>query len=235
MTIHEFMLIFGTSFVIGLSGAMMPGPVLSMTISETLLHRTRRGWLVGLAVPAGHAILEIGLMIALWLGASVVLGMPGVLRVIGLAGGITLIVFGVIGLRSARRGREAFTGSFSPVADPAATGETTVQATRAASLRRPFAMGFVLSATSSGWWAWWASIGLNAIAISSVFVFSSVAVFVTFFLGHLSSDFAWYGLVGGLVSASKKVMTARIYMIVLVATNIFLVVMGCVFVTGALA
>ena len=166
-------------------------------------------------------------MIALWFGASALLVLPGVLRIIGLVGGASLVVFGILGLHATRRGSDSFTSSFHGQDESEERG-------RVASLRRPLVMGFVLSATSSGWWAWWASIGLNAIAISSVFVFSSFAVFLTFFTGHLASDFAWYGLVSGLVSGSKRVITARVYAVILVATNVFLVVIGVMFITMAL-
>ena len=226
---------FAASFVIGLSGAMMPGPVLSMTISETILHEKRRGWLVGVVVPAGHAILEIGLMIALWLGASALLVLPAVLRVIGIVGGLSLVLFGAIGLRTTVTRRAELARAGQDIPPPESPGDDVgTTGTRSPSLRRPFVMGFVLSATSSAWWAWWASIGMNAIAISSVFVFSSFAVFITFFAGHVASDFAWYGLVGWLVSASKKVMSPRLHVGLLVGTNIFLLVIGAVFIIVAI-
>ena len=41
--------IFITSFLVGLSGALMPGPVLAVTIS----HATRRGFIVGPLIVLG--------------------------------------------------------------------------------------------------------------------------------------------------------------------------------------
>ena len=44
--------IFLTSFVIAFSGAMMPGPLLTVTISES----ARQGGWVGPKIIAGHAL-----------------------------------------------------------------------------------------------------------------------------------------------------------------------------------
>ena len=47
--------IFVSSFVIALSGALMPGPLLTATISES----SQRGFITGPLMIAGHAILEL--------------------------------------------------------------------------------------------------------------------------------------------------------------------------------
>jgi hypothetical protein len=53
--------IFASSFVIALSGALMPGPLLTATISEC----SQRGFIAGPLLITGHAILELVLVIAL--------------------------------------------------------------------------------------------------------------------------------------------------------------------------
>ena len=53
--------IFFTSFVIALSGALMPGPLLTVTISES----ARRGFVAGPLLIAGHGLLELALVVAL--------------------------------------------------------------------------------------------------------------------------------------------------------------------------
>lgn len=53
--------IFFSSFLIGFSGAMMPGPMLGVTISGSL----KRGWIAGPLVVLGHGILELMLVIAM--------------------------------------------------------------------------------------------------------------------------------------------------------------------------
>ena len=51
----EYFFIFMTSFVIALSGALAPGPLLAACISESTKHGFKSGPLMIL----GHAILEI--------------------------------------------------------------------------------------------------------------------------------------------------------------------------------
>ena len=58
--------IFASSFVIALSGALIPGPLLTATISES----SRRGFITGPLMIGGHAILELALVIALLMGLA---------------------------------------------------------------------------------------------------------------------------------------------------------------------
>jgi len=67
--------IFASSFVIALSGALMPGPLLTATISES----SQRGFVAGPLMIAGHAILELTLVIALLAGLAPFFQQPVVL------------------------------------------------------------------------------------------------------------------------------------------------------------
>jgi len=64
--------IFGTSFLLALSGALMPGPVLTVTISES----SSRGFWAGPLIIVGHGILELCLVIMLWSGILMSLANP---------------------------------------------------------------------------------------------------------------------------------------------------------------
>ena len=75
------LVIFLTSFGIAFSGALMPGPLLSATISESI----RRGPSTGPLFILGHGILELILIAALFLGLAPILVQKEVFIFISLA------------------------------------------------------------------------------------------------------------------------------------------------------
>ena len=82
--------LIATAFVIGLSGAMAPGSLLVVVVTETV----RRGFWAGPVAVLGHAVIEAAMVILLALGLGRVLSYPSVLAAIGLAGGLMLLWFG---------------------------------------------------------------------------------------------------------------------------------------------
>ena len=60
--VWALVLLFFSSIVIALSGAMMPGPMLTVVVTETPRHGARAGPLVVL----GHGILELVLLRRCW-------------------------------------------------------------------------------------------------------------------------------------------------------------------------
>ena len=91
-----------TSFVVGLSGAMMPGPVLTVTIGETAARlrggipgaaerAQTQGALAGPLIVLGHGILEALLVVAVVLGLGKLLILGPVIGTIALVGGAVLI------------------------------------------------------------------------------------------------------------------------------------------------
>ena len=83
-------LLFGSAFVVALSGALMPGPLLAVTLG----HSPRFGWTFGPLAILGHAMLELGLISLVFLGAGPVLKSHGVQAAVGLAGGVILVWMG---------------------------------------------------------------------------------------------------------------------------------------------
>ena len=92
--------IFGTSFLVGLSGAVSPGPLLAYNIRETV----RRGFLAGPYVATGHAIPELLVVVVLALGLSRFIDVDNVTGAIGLLGGLVLLWMGGGMLRNPGQG-----------------------------------------------------------------------------------------------------------------------------------
>jgi len=78
--------IFATSFGLALSGAMMPGPLLTTTISESV----RRGASTGPYLILGHALLELAMVAALLVGLAPLLTRAWVFAAIALVGAVVL-------------------------------------------------------------------------------------------------------------------------------------------------
>lgn len=95
-----YLLLGWQAFVVGFSGAMVPGPLFTLTVAETI----RRRWLVGIPLIAGHAILETLLVVGLTAGLGTFLVQPAVMATIGLVGGAMLWWLGYGTVKDAWRG-----------------------------------------------------------------------------------------------------------------------------------
>ena len=199
------------AFVIGLSGAMSPGPYLTVTIARTL----RDGRLAAMLMLVGHALLEALLLIGFAFGLANVLKAPTVITVMSVVGGIVLLWMGGSLLWGAWRG--------TVVADlKAAEGTPTVG---------PIAHGALVSLSNPYWTLWWATIGIT-LAIKGL-EFGPIGVFA-FFVGHEAADLAWYSLVIFTVAAGKHLLSDRVYRIVMAVLACFLLYLGTTFVIAAL-
>ncbi len=188
--------IFVSSFIIALSGALMPGPLLAVTIRDT----TRRGFVAAPLLVLGHGILELGLLALLLLGLAEWLKGEAATTVIALAGCSALLWMAVGMVREVRSLR------FDPGAWASnAAGPDTGNARN---LWRPVADGIIASISNPYWSFWWATIGLGYLAISSRQGLTGVAFF---FAGHILADAAWFLFVGLTVSAGRGRFTDRIY------------------------
>jgi len=86
--------IFVFSMIVALSGAMVPGPLLTYTIIKTL-ETSKRGYLVGFWVILGHALIEMVIIVGILMGFSVILTNHIVVKSIGTAGGAFLVYMGM--------------------------------------------------------------------------------------------------------------------------------------------
>ena len=237
--------IFGTSFVVSLSGALAPGPLFTLTVRETL----RRGFWVGPLVSAGHALVELALVIALAVGLKRFLEDEGpATAAIALAGGAFLLWMGYTMVRGAPRqsldvGREGLTlaaaaGKPEPVANArrgyaarvlaaAAGSDEAAAGPRIGSMALVLVPAGVLASISNPYWViWWASVG--AAYMSESLEQGAVGV-GAFFTAHILSDFAWLTLVAFVLATGRRIISRGVYRGILVACGLFLLVLGAYF------
>lgn len=181
--------IFFGSFVIALSGAMMPGPMFVVVLGQS----PRRGFWTGPVAVLGHGILEALLVGAVIFGLAEIISSPTVIRVMALAGGIVLLYMGVNMLRSA--------AGLSLSAEQ--SGGSKVPGVH------PFWAGILTSLANPYWIIWWATIGLGYLLIARQAGAAGLAVFL---VGHILADLVWYTIVSSLAAGGgKRWLTDSIY------------------------
>ncbi len=204
----DILTIFASSFVIALSGALMPGPLLTATISES----SRRGFIAGPLMIAGHAILEMILVVALLLGLAPLFQLPVVFVVIALAGSVILCWMAV--------------GMFRSLPALRLSWET-----KQGKLNHPVASGILMSISNPYWIIWWATIGIGYILYSRQFGIWGV---VFFFAGHILADLAWYSFIAAAVAGGRHLLTDRLYRGLIAVCASFLLVFAGYFVYAGL-
>jgi threonine/homoserine/homoserine lactone efflux protein len=189
--------IFFSSFLIALSGAMMPGPLLTAAIGEA----SRRGFIAGPLLVAGHGILELILVAALLLGLAPYLQRQDVFVAVALAGAAILfwMAFGMF--------RSLPSLSLRLETDATARGNLIFT-------------GILLSALNPYWVIWWATIGLAYILHCRRF---GLAGILFFFAGHILADFAWYSAVTGAVGGGRRFLSDRLYRAIIGGCAVLLV------------
>ena len=198
--------LFGSAFVVALSGALMPGPLLAVTLG----HSPRFGWTFGPLAILGHAILELGLISMIFLGAGPRLKSSDVQAAVGLAGGAILVWMGWGMFAMARSGE-------SP---DMRKGETKAG-------NRPVFLGIITSVSNPYWTLWWATVGLAYLTVAARSGPVGIAVF---FLGHISGDLAWYTLVSWGAARGMQFTGTRTYAAILFLCSFILIVLGLWFV-----
>lgn len=177
--------IFFSSFMIALSGALMPGPLLTVTVSAA----TRRGAVAGPLMILGHGILELALVLALLAGLAPFLQRDDVFVAIALAGGGILLWMAISMFRS-----------LPGLSLDFAAGEKKKQNLVLA--------GIIFSLANPYWLIWWATIGLGYIVYSVQFGAPGI---ISFFAGHILADLAWYAFISFGVARGRRYFSDRVY------------------------
>ena len=201
-------MIFTGAFAVALSGALIPGPMLTLTAA----HALRSGFKAGPLISAGHAAAELLLITVILLGFGSLLTRPAVMRWIFITGGL-LLVFTAIRMLSLK--------NLNPVlADKTAAKKGS-----------SFTGGILVSVSNPTWSIWWATIGI-------VYLTKALSLggrgLAAFFTGHIAADFAWFSFVSFLVSRGKNRLESSLYRKFLITCALFLAGFGAWFIAGGL-
>ncbi|MDD1765596.1 MAG: LysE family translocator [Methanomassiliicoccales archaeon] len=180
MTIPDSPLLFlAMVAIISLSGVIMPGPVFAATVAKGY-----NDVKAGLKIAAGHAIVEIPLIAAIFLGFDTVLNDRWVFATVGIVGGILLLVMGIGMIRSRER---------------------LVQ-TRGETKYSSFMAGILTTAANPYFFLWWATVGAALITGAVQFGLLMLPVFAVV---HISCDFGWDFFISATVNRSRKLWSEK--------------------------
>jgi len=202
--------IFAISFIVALTGALSPGPVLTFTIYKSL--KSKKGYLSGLFIVLGHSVLEFTLIILLLLGASIFFQNIIFLISIGIVGGIVLVIFGIFTVRDTYK--KQFGVDFT-------VNEQNMSRFRGNS----FIGGIFYSITNPYWEFWWAVTGLT-LMINLKVSFQNPLGLLLFFLGHELGDFIWYVPISIFIYFGGKSLNPKVYKYALLVCGAFMIIFG---------
>ena len=205
--------IFGTSYLVGRSGAVSPGPLLAYDIREAV----QGGFLAGPYIATGHAILELLIVIVLALGLRQLFDSDPVIGGIGLLGGLVLLWMGTNMVRNPQV--SALSASSVPDVSPRE------------GIARPMLGGAVVSLSNPYWTIWWLTVGATLMTQSLELGLLGIAAF---YVGHILADISWYSLVSFAVASGRRLISERVCRGVMLGCGVFLLGMGGYFIaTGA--
>lgn len=192
------------SFVAALSGALMPGPVLAVTLAGS----RRKGFWFGPLVVLGHGIVELPLVVLIYWGLREAIRSDAIAITVGCIGSVAMAWMAVGMLRQTRH-----------VDDPEAKqgGVLRLGAVPA---------GAVTSLLNPYWYLWWGTIGAGIISDARVAGWLGLIVFFT---GHISGDLGWYSLISFGVSRGQRYLQGRLYKGLLIGCALILLAMAGLF------
>ncbi len=205
----ELLLLAGSWWIVGFSGAMMPGPVTTLIVTES----AKRGFIAGPLVTVGHVLLELVMVIALFFGLGDLLKQNAVAGTIGLLGGLFLLWMGYGIVRSAWRGQVSLTLAVNGNA----TGKSS----------NPIVQGVLTSVSNPYWILWWATVGAASLLTFRAY---GLAGIIAFYIGHTLADWVWNNLVAFVIATGRQLMSDRVYRGILIICGGFLIALSFYFV-----
>lgn len=195
------------------SGVLSPGPL----FFANLIYGSRQGFRGGIKMASGHTIVELPIILMLSFGlfhfsvTSVVHN--ATLKSIGLLGGITIVVFSMLQIRSVViREKNRSLGNL-------------IDRTKYSLSNKPILNGMIFSLLNPFFIVWWFTVGLKIIS-DSISIFGIVLGGLAVFIFHIWMDYVWLGGTSFLVQKGVSILDVRFYNIFLLGLSVLLVIFG---------
>jgi threonine/homoserine/homoserine lactone efflux protein len=169
---------------ISLTGVMAPGPMTAATIAKGYGDKHAGAW-----ITAGHAVIEIPVIAAIYFGLGHFIESPQVEKGLYVAGGLMLLYLAFRMFRVTGGATDAASGL------PASS----------------FVTGIVITGTNPAFYVWWATVGAALVAGAARFGLGGVILFAVV---HLPSDLAWSEILSVSTFKSRRWWTQKVQRIV---------------------
>ncbi len=191
-------------FIVGLSGALIPGPLLAYTMAKSSSYGPRAGPLAAV----GHVLVELVVLSILALGLGVVLQTTAFQIGFGIFGGGLLVILAVQAIFKIKNNPE-------PEKAVATSHHPVVGGILFSTLLNPTVI------------LWWATIGVAT--LMEAYLVAATAGVILWLVGHFLSDFVWYSIISVSVVKGRKVLGVKGYKAILLFCTGVLLVLGFYF------
>ncbi len=195
--IPEIVEMLAMAFLIGLTGALAPGPTLVATVNSSL----KTGWTAGPKIAAGHALVETALFLLIVFGLAAAAQQYS--HIIAIIGGLALVAFGLLTVKGSRSASLASAANYNA--------------------GNAYLAGIITSAANPYFWIWWLSVG-SAFVIDGLR--GGLIMAGLFMVGHWGADFGWYTIVSASLDKGRSILSEANYRRILAVCGGFLILFG---------
>jgi threonine/homoserine/homoserine lactone efflux protein len=210
---NEIAQIFFGSLMVAFTGALMPGPMLTLVISSV----AQKGFKTAVFIVLGHSLLELLIVASFYLGVLKYLDNALAVKIISVVGGAFLIYMAISIIVSVARKKIKLDLDTKNITQNLGVKGTLIITGK----------GILISLANPYWYVWWMTIGAAFMVKSVQHSFGGVASFYT---GHILADFIWYLFVGFLISTGRRFFNQKVYIGILIACSLFLLYLGIRFI-----
>ena len=213
----ELLGISALSFLAALSGAVVPGPVFALVVSESL----KSGRIAGPLIVIGHFIIEWLIIFIVFLGFGPLLESTQAKLIVSYVGGTLLMLMGLQLIREA----------FHLKIDEKSLSK--IDPNRVKRLSQSLvASGFLSSCSNPYTFIWWSITGIP-LMMSSISIAGTIG-FILFLAGHAAADLVWFSLVGYSVYKGGKILGKKSIQAILFLSAVFLMVFAAYLIISSL-
>lgn len=199
----ELLQAFVLGITVGISAAIIPGPMMFATIGISM----KNGWRTGPGVFIGHALVELTIFLLILAGVASFLG-ERAMTYLAIIGGSIMILFGVILIGSAKK---------------VASMDIPTSSVKEKTSSGPISAGILTSALNPSLVIWWLTAG-SAIILQEYLL--GISAVIAFIAGHWMADLGFLAAVSSSSSKGKELLSQSTHKRIIYLCGAFMTVFG---------